>query len=108
MGGATAAGLMEANNDGMTPGNTGTDVPAAGDHVYDPTNMGGATAAGPMEANTAGMTPGNTGATAAAMEANTAGMTPGNTGTNVPAAGDHVYDPTMMGGADMTGITMPL
>merc|ERR1712166_1278021 len=82
----------------MTPGNTGTDVPAAGDHVYDPTNMGGATAAGPMEANTAGMTPGNTGATAAAMEANTAGMTPGNTGTNVPASGDHVYDPTNMAG----------
>jgi len=43
-----------------------TNVPAAGDHVYDPTNMGGtnvpAAGAGPMEANNHGMTPGNTGA----------------------------------------------
>jgi len=114
----------------------GMNVPAAGDHVYDPTNMGGATAAGPMEANNNGMIPGNTGATAAGpMEANNNGMIPGNTGTNVPAscptdtcsptdytscwnsrcascahclaptnvpaAGDHVYDPTNMGGTNV-------
>jgi len=96
--GANAMGPMEANNDGMTPGNTG------------------ATAAGPMEANNNGMIPGNTGTNVpASCPTDTCSPTDYTScwnsrcascahclaPTNVPAAGDHVYDPTNMGGTNV-------